>query len=124
LQGKRRQEQHLHDGEPRTLVRRAMVDRLPSEVLSNRKRGLQAADWFERSTSVRGEIAAELTRLEECDLARMRRLVEQWSQGGWGETQVVEEYSYLLECGLMVGRFLQWFEAGGDKPVFSQKTGF
>ena len=93
-----------------------MANRLPSEVLSNRKRGLQAADWFERSTSVHGEIAAELTRLEECDLARraldlarMRRLVKQWPQGGWGETQMVEEYGYFLERGLMVGRFLQWF---------------
>jgi hypothetical protein len=30
-------------------------------------------------------------------------------RGGWGETQVVEEYGYLLERGLTVGRFLQWF---------------
>lgn len=111
------EEQYLRDGEPRSLVRRAMADRLPPEVISNHQRGLQAADWFERLTSVRDEVAAELTRLQQSDLARraldlarMRRLVEHWPQGGWGEDQVVNEYHLLLERGLMVGRFLRWFE--------------
>lgn len=121
------EEQHLRDGEPRALVRRAMANRLPLEVLSNRQRGLQAADWFERSTSVRGEIAAELTRLEDCDLARraldlarMRRLVEQWPQDGWGEMHVVEEYGYLLERGLMVGRFLRWINESTNQERINE----
>jgi len=111
------EEQQLRDGQPRSLVRRAMVGRLPPEVLANYRRGLQAADWFERLTSVRHTLPAELDRLERCDLAcraldlaRMRRLVEDWPDGGWDTDHVTHEYNCLLERGLMVGRFLRWFE--------------
>ena len=114
------EDQYLRDGEPRRLVRRVMTGRLPPQVLANRKRGLQAADWFERLSGVRPEIGAELDRLEQSDLARrmldlarMRRLVKQWPQDGWSKNQVMNEYGLLLERGLMVGRFLRWFEQGG-----------
>jgi asparagine synthase (glutamine-hydrolysing) len=116
------EEQYLRDGEPRALVRRAMAGRLPPQVLANRQRGLQAADWYERSANARREFAAALDALEgndlarrALDLARMRRLVEQWPQDGWGEGRVLAEYRFLLESGLMVGRFLQWFETEQGK---------
>jgi asparagine synthase (glutamine-hydrolysing) len=114
------EEQYLRGGEPRSLVRRAMAGRLPPEVLANRKRGLQAADWFERLSGARPEIGAELDRLERSDLAhrmldlaRMRRLVECWPQEGWDTDPLKREYGLLLQQGLMVGRFLRWFEQGG-----------
>lgn len=114
------EDQCLCKGEPRSLVRRAMAGRLPAGVLTNRKRGLQAADWFERLTAARGQIASELKRLERCesaqrvlDLSRMRRLVEHWPQASWDRAPVVNEYGLCLQQGLMVGRFLRWFEAGG-----------
>ena len=47
------------------------------------------------------------------DLQRMRRLVEHWPSGGGNWNQVTSEYNYLLERGLMVGRFLRWFEEQG-----------
>ncbi|HKA54197.1 MAG TPA: asparagine synthase-related protein [Candidatus Binatia bacterium] len=114
------EDQYLRDGRPRWLLRRAMADRLPPAVLGNRKRGLQAADWFERLSAIRPQIFEELAQLEQSDLARrvldlprLRRLVEQWPQGGWGEMRVLTSYRTLLESGLMVGRFIRWFEAGG-----------
>ncbi|HEV8711262.1 MAG TPA: asparagine synthase C-terminal domain-containing protein [Candidatus Binatia bacterium] len=114
------EDQYLRDGQPRWLIRRAMADRLPPAVLGNRKRGLQAADWFERLSAIRPHIFEELAQLEQSELARraldlprLRRLVEQWPQDGWGEMQVLMNYRMLLESGLMVGRFLRWFEAGG-----------
>lgn len=114
------EEQFMRDGEPRSLIRRAMADCLPPEVLSNQKRGLQAADWFERLTSVRDRLPAELDRLEQCDLARraldlerMRHLVEHWPQEGCDHDWVVFDYNCILERGLMVGRFLRWFEENG-----------
>lgn len=117
------EEQFLQDGEPRSLVRRAMADRLPLQVLANHKRGLQAADWFERSTNARVEIAGELDRLERSDLAcraldlaRMRKLVERWPSSGWERERVRTEYNYLLEQGLTVGRFLRWFEESETRP--------
>jgi len=111
------EEQFLYQGEPRALPRRAMLNRLPPQVLTNYKRGLQAADWFERSTQARAEIAAELEQLQACDAARraldldrMRQLVAQWPRDGWGERKTMQEYRILLEHGLMVGRFLRWFD--------------
>lgn len=116
------EDQWLRDGVTRSILRRAMADRLPREVLSNEKRGLQAADWYEHLTSMRGQIKAELTSLERCDLARhaldlsrMRRLVEQWPEGGWAASQLRAEYGFLLGHGLMVGRFLRWFETGSQE---------
>ncbi len=110
------EEQYLHDGEPRALVRRAMAHRLPAPILANPRRGMQAADWYERLTIHRDEIAAELERLKRCepacralDLERMSRLVEHWPQGGWDAPRVAAEYGTLLERGLMVGKFLRWF---------------
>ena len=114
------EDQFLRDGKPRSLIRRAMANRLPPEVLLNRKRGLQAADWFKRLTGIRAELPAELDRLGECglarralDLARMRRLVENWPGGGCDQAGVMREYHSVLERGLMAGRFLRWFEEQG-----------
>jgi asparagine synthase (glutamine-hydrolysing) len=112
--------QFLYKGETRSLIRRAMEGRLPPEVLSNHLRGQQAADWFERLTDVRGELPEELRRIEQCelarralDLARMRRLVEHWPQGEYDKNRLIASYQLILERGLMAGRFLLWFEAGG-----------
>jgi len=98
-----------------------MAGRLPPSVLANRLRGLQAADWFERSTGVRGRIAADVARFERSDLARraldlarMRRLVEQWPAAGASDDSLMLDYNCVLERGLMVGRFLLWFEAEGS----------
>jgi asparagine synthase (glutamine-hydrolysing) len=114
------EEQFMHDGESRSLIRRAMAGLLPLEVISNRLRGLQAADWFERLTRIRSELPAELDRLDRCDLARrtldlarMRRLVKYWPRGTCGSNPNVFEYQVILERGLMAGRFLRWFESGG-----------
>ncbi len=114
------EDQFLFDGVPRSLIRRAMAGRLPSMVLENRLRGLQAADWFERSTSVRGQIAVELERLERSELAqrvldleRMRLLVERWPTAGGPVESLMVDYRYVLARGLMAGSFLLWFEAGG-----------
>jgi asparagine synthase (glutamine-hydrolysing) len=114
------EDQYLRDGQPRWLLRRAMTDRLPPEVLRNQKRGLQVADWFERLGAIRPQIMEELARFEQSelarrvlDLARLRQLVQQWPQAGWGEMRVYLDYHRILQFGLMVGRFLRWFEAGG-----------
>ena len=61
------EEQFQRDGMPRSLIRRAIQDRLPPEVLASRRRGLQAADWFEsandsRSRMIRGTDADRAQR--------------------------------------------------------------
>jgi asparagine synthase (glutamine-hydrolysing) len=78
-------DQYLRKGCDRWLIRRAMKGRLPDVVLSNTKRGVQAADWFPRLTRERNSIAAELKRLAQnsdvtsiVDLQRLTALVDHW----------------------------------------------
>ena len=64
------EDQFWRDGESRRLVRRAMAGRLPPAVLENNRRGMQAADWFERLLAARAQVAAELARIERSEAAQ------------------------------------------------------
>jgi asparagine synthase (glutamine-hydrolysing) len=111
--------QYQRAGQSRWLLRRALAERLPAEILANKLRGLQAADWFERLSQARPIIVAELARLEQSglarhalDLARMRNLVERMTQPSEDANRVTTDYRMVLESGLMMGRFLRWLETG------------
>jgi asparagine synthase (glutamine-hydrolysing) len=110
-------EQYLAEGIDRSLVRRAMWGLLPEMVLTNRSSGLQAADWYERLQSQRGELARQLAQLSESalvrriiDLPRLEHAISHWPAGGWHTTEVFQEYNLALTRGLAGGRFLRWFE--------------
>lgn len=112
------EEQYQRDGQTRWLLTRAMADRLPAEVLENRKRGLQAADWFERLKSAQTRILDELVLIEQCeparraiDLPRLRRLVEQMPEAHGDADRLFSDYRGVLEMGLMTGCFIRWFES-------------
>jgi asparagine synthase (glutamine-hydrolysing) len=106
-------EQYLLNGEPRSLARRALSDRLPPMVTEEGRVGRQAADWFEGLTSARAELADWIGRLEGCrpaadalDLPRMRRLVDNWPTEGWHTVEIETSYRLALLRGLSVGHFL------------------
>src|SRR5262249_16993706 len=63
-------EQFLSGGMPRALARRALADRLPTEVLEARHHGMSVADWHEDLTAARDRVAEELDRLEACPAAK------------------------------------------------------
>lgn len=114
------EEQFLRAGEPRSLIRRAMAGRLPAIVLANQHRGLQAADWFDRLVDARLQVVAELDRLEKSplarqvlDLARLRSMLERLPAGAVDDYKTIAVYRTAFERGLVVGRFLCWFEDGG-----------
>jgi len=109
--------QHLHQGEERALVRRAMERVLPPAVRLKRKRGTQAPDWLQRMTPARGAFLKEIDCLKrsptarEClDLPRMQSLVENWPAANTRTKQVTTDYLLLLDRGINVGRFIRWFE--------------
>jgi asparagine synthase (glutamine-hydrolysing) len=104
----------MRGGEPRWLARRALADRLPREVLDASARGYQAADWHEGLTAHRGDVAAELRRLEAStaadralDLPRLEKLVADWPTGGWERIDVREAYRLALLRGISAGHFLR-----------------
>jgi asparagine synthase (glutamine-hydrolysing) len=106
-------EQFIADGRPRSMARRVLADRVPAEVLNERRRGYQTADWYESLMTGRAELADWIVRLEDCppadvtiDLARLRRLVEDWPEDGWERDEVKYPYRYALLRGLSVGHFL------------------
>jgi asparagine synthase (glutamine-hydrolysing) len=122
------EDQYLRKGEPRWLIRRAMAERLPVEVLNNKQRGLQAADWFESMRLARSRILKEIARLEKSalvrdaiDLGRLHRLAERM-QGARSDPDIaVSDYRGVLELGLTAGRFLLW--AGRPGQVALPETG-
>ena len=106
-------------GVSRWLLRRAMAERLPAEILTGRGHGIQAADWFERLSGARGRVRDELAALEGSELARtvldlprMRRLTDRIDQPPASGTEQLFDYSLVLQRGLMMGRYLRWFEDG------------
>ncbi len=111
------EEQYQHNGVTRRLIRRAMTDHLPRQVLENKRRGLQAADWYERLYQARGRILDELAHIEQCalarralDLSRLRAMVEQMTLNGANAKWQMAEYRGILERGLMTGSFIRWVE--------------
>jgi asparagine synthase (glutamine-hydrolysing) len=81
------EDQYLRKGCQSWLIKRAMQGRLPDIVLSNTRRGAQAADWFARLTRERKQIAAELNRLTGnpevssiIDLPRLIEVLDHWPE--------------------------------------------
>jgi asparagine synthase (glutamine-hydrolysing) len=107
--------QYLQDGVTRSLLRRAMAGRLPDQIRLRTTYGMQGPDWPEWLPSIRADLSQELDRLEasetarRClDLPKMRHLVDHWPDR---LTRAHEKaYPLLLLRGIMMGRFIRWFE--------------
>lgn len=110
-------EQYLVGGQSRSLVRRAMRDRLPPGILSCTTRGLQAADWYLTMGSQRAEMAAELSLIRQSplarhllDLERLQRLLDTWPASGYEQPSVSNAWHLALSRGLAAGNFIRHFE--------------
>jgi asparagine synthase (glutamine-hydrolysing) len=81
------EDQYLHNGCDRWLIRRAMNGRLPDAVLYKKKYGIQTADWFPRLSRQRNQIAEEVRRLAAnveiasmLDLQRLTATLDDWPE--------------------------------------------
>jgi asparagine synthase (glutamine-hydrolysing) len=106
-------------GVTRSLIRRAMADRLPAEIVTGSRHGIDTADWFERLSDGRATVREELRLLDRSeaaramlDLPRLRALAADLGAPPADAYQRMLDYRYVLERGLMAGRFLRWFEDG------------
>ncbi|HEX8571413.1 MAG TPA: asparagine synthase-related protein [Allosphingosinicella sp.] len=103
----------MKDGVRRPLARAALADRVAPEVLDERRKGYQGADWHEGlgrdragigrllDSMASNEIAARLI-----DVERLRRSVRDWPSGGWDSTPIIGEYRIALLKGLTAGHFI------------------
>jgi asparagine synthase (glutamine-hydrolysing) len=113
------EDQYRRGGEPRWLIRRAMAGRVPAEILDNRKRGLQAADWLSQLQAHQERMRIELDLAGQSDLVRraldlprLRRLVDALPSADAADFRVLADYRGVLDHGLDVARFILWVERG------------
>jgi asparagine synthase (glutamine-hydrolysing) len=107
------------DGIPRSFARRVLSDRLPREILDERRRGANGTNWFAFLDARRHDIASDIERLEASplasrliDLPRLKGLMAQWPKDAQEAENRVWEYRQALARGVHVGRFIRWVEGG------------
>src|SRR5262249_20217497 len=111
-------EQYLAEGIDRSLIRRAMWGLLPEMVLTNRRSGLQGADWHEKLAGRRDDLARRIVELGQSplakrviDLQRLEKAVAHWPSDGWDSAANFQEYNLALTRGVAGGQFLRWVES-------------
>ena len=107
-------EQLLDQGHYHPLARRALADRLPSELLDLNLRGLQGADWYERvrksdAQEIVEELAACHAASELLDIARIRSAIDAWPEQGTADPRTTVLYRMRLLIALATGAFIQEF---------------
>jgi asparagine synthase (glutamine-hydrolysing) len=106
--------QFILNGECRSIARRAFVDRLPPAVVSERRRGLQAADWRLGVANAEQAIGEELEAFERNPQARMLIDIERLKQANadWPNADLKAEsstmlYRYAMLRAVAAGHFLR-----------------
>jgi asparagine synthase (glutamine-hydrolysing) len=114
------EEQFLHHGQTKSLLRRAMAGQLPAMILDERRTGSVGADWYLRVAPYRDRFAEAVERVassetarELLDVPRMRGLIDSWPRDGWSSQGVAYDYRLALCRGLAAGEFICWVEEGG-----------
>jgi asparagine synthase (glutamine-hydrolysing) len=105
------------NGVPRSFARRVLADRLPREIIDERRRGASAPTWFGFLNAKRADIARDIERLEASplarrliDLPRLKRLMAQWPKDEQAAEARLGDYRLALARGVHVGRFIRWVE--------------
>jgi asparagine synthase (glutamine-hydrolysing) len=106
--------QFVLGGQPRSLARRALKGRVPAEVVSETRKGLQGADWYVALDRSRGDVEEELRRIVDCapaagilDAGKLQSLVRKWPEGGWQDPAVERAYRNALLKAVSAGHFVR-----------------
>lgn len=111
--------QYLHKGVYRSLVRRSMAGIVPDQILRERRKGLQAADWRFGFDAAIPALVGEVERLRSSpsarrclDLPRMQMLLDRWP--GSNDQSTAAKFDYLLAVnrGIAAGHFMRRLEGG------------
>jgi asparagine synthase (glutamine-hydrolysing) len=110
---------YRRNGVARSFARSVFADRLPPEILDERKRGAQGGAWFRRLDARRADIVEDLRRfkaspLASCllDLPRLKRLVREWPADEHAALAQTNDYMVVLTRAMHIGRFILWAESG------------
>ena len=109
--------EHLRDGETRSLARRLLRGAAPAEIVESTATGMQNADWFARMSARRGAMREELPRLRASkwasraiDLDGLQALLDNWPQEAAAAELRSAEFYLKLDHGMEMARFLAWRE--------------
>ncbi len=112
---------YCQNGVARSFARRVLADRLPREIVDERRKGAQAGAWFRRLDMRRHDIAAEIERLDASPLARrvldvphLKRLMSEWPKDEHAAELRKLDFHLALDRGVHVGRFIRWVEGGNE----------
>ncbi|MDR3514714.1 MAG: asparagine synthase-related protein [Azospirillaceae bacterium] len=110
-------DQFTRFGQDRYLARRVLADRLPPEVLQERRVGRQCAEWFDWATRKRAWLSAELDGIEASalgreliDVPRLRGILDGWPDNANIAESRYEQLMNVLGRGVAVGSFIRWAE--------------
>jgi asparagine synthase (glutamine-hydrolysing) len=116
-------EQYIVGGHSRSLVRRAMRDRLPESTLLRYTRGHQGADWYLPMAEALPSLRAETALIEQSptaqrtiDLPRLRGLLDTWPDSGYHTNRVNLLWHDALTRGISMGYFLRSHDSGDPPP--------
>jgi asparagine synthase (glutamine-hydrolysing) len=109
------------NGVPRSFARRVLADRLPREIIDERRRGASNPTWFRSLDAKRADLARDIERMEASplarrliDLPRLKRLMAQWPKDAQVAESRIGEYRFALARGVHIGRFIRWVEGGNE----------
>jgi asparagine synthase (glutamine-hydrolysing) len=110
---------YRRNGVARSFARSVFADRLPPEILDERKRGAQGGAWFRRLDARRADVAEDLERFKASplasgllDLPRLKRLVKEWPADEHAALAQTSDYMVVLTRAMHIGRFILWAESG------------
>jgi len=113
------EEQYQRGGVERWFGRQVFADRLPSEILNERRRGEQAPNWFESLDLRKQGVAADIERIEASplgssliDVGRLKRLYAKWPTSVADGEDRIQAYRLGLTRAVHVGQFIRWVEGG------------
>jgi asparagine synthase (glutamine-hydrolysing) len=105
------------NGVPRSFARTVFADRLPREILAERRRGAQTVTWFRNLDKRRNDLAAAVDGLETStvarrliDLPRLKQLMREWPADEHAAERRMEEYRLMLMRAAHAGQFIRWVE--------------
>ncbi len=106
--------QFILNGESRSLSRRAFADLLPASVVSERRRGMQAADWQLGLASAHSALGEEFAALERnpqareiIDLDRLKQAHADWPNANPKADATIWLYRHAMLRALAAGHFLR-----------------
>lgn len=104
----------IADGVPSSLVRRAFAHVLPEEVLMEKRRGYQGADWYlgvqKGQAALREEVArigASAAGSDIINVEKLRSLIEELPKSGWQRRATEIRYRTALLRAVSIGHFLR-----------------